>query len=695
MRRMKRAIAVIGVLALSACGGGGGDSGSAAPTEPAQREQPLQIDERNRIPSLQIGLLYAEALLALAHDIGVWMQVDLPASQGTSVTCGVEGSRQVRLEDRDGDGRLSVGDRVSLQLARCRAAASDNVFTGGVVVAVQTLPASGGWAGRIEFADPGLTFQSGGFSFSWRGAVGASVFVGNASPMLRRIALNSAAGTPLELLVQANGTSARDVFTDLRLQHEATLEQAGTRTSIDLRLASDVLRGSIRVQTPEALAAYFDTFAHEGLIRIQGANGDTLDLRAADGRQAGWLTAWVDGTQQPDTPTGLLWRQLSPGYLWWGSGTAPQAYGETRELQERSFSATVVSGEAFDAGSLDMLLLFSSVPAPGTRPVAWLKHESLDGAEAYFGPSRIDTAATLNGAALSLRLAQPLVPGQLYTLHVVDQLPSGDFAAIRDGRSGALFGLASTWRVKTALTAPAVALPLTDRAVLPGRPITLEAQPSGQARAYQWRQVEGPPLLLSTDSGIRTTVSLPDGAAGDVADAVLELAVVSNTGAVDRTRRTIKVVPSPARATLLRVQAGPGAGPGRDLFTQASAFGYSSTDSNSLRINLTLPLQQSPTSVQFLFFAAPGQPLVPGSYTIVPGRFGVPRSGPDVIAGWDADICSSGMSGSFTVHEIAVATEREFDGFPLQNAAIDFDISCESGAPVSGSIRFFSSVPLR
>jgi hypothetical protein len=53
------------------------------------------------------------------------------------------------------------------------------------------------------------------------------------------------------------------------------------------------------------------------------------------------------------------------------------------------------------------------------------------------------------------------------------------------------------------------------------------------------------------------------------------------------------------------------------------------------------------------------------------------------------------MSGSYTIHEVVVAAERLFDGFPLQRAAIDFDISCQGGPPLAGSLRFFSGVPLR
>lgn len=693
MRDVIRALAAIGVLALSACGGGGSGSGDSFVSE--ERERPLQIDTSNRFSALQVSVIYAESLLALAHDVGAWIQIDLPSGQGQSASCGAGGTRQVQLQDRDGNGRLSAGDLVMLQLDRCRAAVSNNVFTGRIVVSVEASPASGGWAGRVEFGDTGLAFQSGGVSFSWRGALGASVQIGSGSPVFRRIALDSAAGAPLELHLQANGVSRREAFTGLRLRHDVTLEQAGARTSIELRLASDVLRGSVVVQTPEVLASYFDTYVHEGRIRMQGASGDTLDLRAADSRQAGWLTAWVDGTQQPDTPTGLLWRQVCAGYLWWGTGTAPQAYVATRELQEGAFTANLVNGTAFDAGSSDMLLLFSSVPAPGTRPVAWLQHEGSQVAGAYFGPARIDTVATLNGAALRLRLSQPLAPGQLYTLYVLNQLPSGEFDAVRDGRGGALFGLAGTWRLRTALTAPAVMLPSADSVVLPGRPILLEAQPTGQAQAYQWRQIEGPPLLLSASTGAQTTVSLPAGATGDVADAVLELAVISNTGAVDRTRRTVKVVATAASTALLQVQTVPGAAPGRNLFTQVAAFGHWRPDLNALFLSLTLPYEPTLQSVQLVFFVSPGQTLAAGSYTIVPSSFGVPRSGPDVVTTWGVETCSSGMSGSFTIREVAVSTEREFDGYPVQRAAIDFDVSCRGGPLVAGSLRFFSSVPLR
>lgn len=57
--------------------------------------------------------------------------------------------------------------------------------------------------------------------------------------------------------------------------------------------------------------------------------------------------------------------------------------------------------------------------------------------------------------------------------------------------------------------------------------------------------------------------------------------------------------------------------------------------------------------------------------------------------------CASSLSGSFTIHEVAVGPDHQFDGFPLERAAIDFDLRCGGGPLVSGSLRFFSSVPLR
>ncbi len=691
-----RAAAAMGLVALAACGGGGGgasDSTGAAPE--TQRENPLQIDRSNRLAVVQLSMVYAESLLALAHDLGSWIRLDLPAAQGQRVSCGAEGTRLVRLDDRDGNGRLSAGDRLSLQLDRCRAAASDNVFTGLVQIGVDATTAAQGWSGHVDFGDAGLGFQAGGVSFAWRGVLGANVEIGAGSPVLRRIALDSAPGEPLYLQLQSGDTARREAFTGLRLRHEASLELAGSRTQLEMRLASDVLRGSVLVQTPVALDAYLDRFAHAGRVRIQGASGDTVEMAAADGRQAGWLSAWVDGQGQADTPTGVLWRELVAGYLWWGTGAAPAAYAQTRELGGGEFSAQVVGGEAFDAGSPELTLLFSGVPAAGTRPLAWLQHEGAVEAGGYFGPPRIETAGTLSGAVLRLRPAEPLAPGQQYRLFVVNQLPSGELDAVRDGRGGALNGLAATWTVRTALTAPALLQTPFDQVLLPGRPITLSAQPAAQAQAYRWRQVEGPPLRLSDETGLQTTLSLPPDAAGAVVDAVVELAVTSSTGAVDRTRRTVKVVPSQASTTLLQVQASPGAGPGRNVFAQASAFGHWRPEFNALLLSLSLPGEPGLPWVEMAFFMAPGQPLAAGRYTIVPSSFAVPRTGPDVTANWSFNSCSDGLSGSFTIHEVSVSAERAFDGFPLQQAAIDFDLSCRGGPPVVGSLRFFSSVPLR
>jgi hypothetical protein len=251
--------------------------------------------------------------------------------------------------------------------------------------------------------------------------------------------------------------------------------------------------------------------------------------------------------------------------------------------------------------------------------------------------------------------------------------------------------------VATALAAPAV-LRGADSPLLPGRPMTLSALPAASAAAYRWRQVDGPPLVMSADAGLQTTISLPagpEGTAGDVSTAVFELAVESDTGAVDRVRRTITVVPSADRTTLLQVQAGPGAGPGRDLLVQAPAFGYWRPEYSALAVNLSAATDSGALRVELWFFVSPGQPLVPGTYTIVPSRPGVPRSGPDITSEWNWERCTSGMSGSYTIHEVVVAAERLFDGFPLQRAAIDFDISCQGGPPLAGSLRFFSGVPLR
>lgn len=533
-------------LALSGCGGGGGGGlggGEPAPGPGPTSQAPLVLTAQNYVLAASVAVAYPEIALMFAQLAQDWADT-LERTTGVASTgaCDGGGSLGLQLLDRDGNRVPSAGDQISVTLSQCYVRVLDDVFDGTLIVDLSAPAADVRRVGTIRF---GPRFATGtATTVQLQGEIGFETRTEALAQGVR--ALSTA--TPLTLTVSDGRTSTQDSITQLDARKEVRRDTARITNSWKLRIASDILGGSLQVSTAAPFSGWFSQTPDTGRIDVAGSG--TVSVQA--------LTPLLGLTVQLGTASSVVSPiALSTGYLWW-SGFTPAGQGE------RGYDMK-------DAGpnSFTVLQQPAEGPRSQTAPLAWQFSRPLAGApltakfqrtgqttSGYdWTPYEIPADVTAQGAYVSLKPRTPLQPGITYRL-----LWSTPFPADATGATTHLREL--VWTVADSISAnaggtvPRLLLGQAATLTLDGR---ASSSTNGELTGVEWRQVSGPALRITNATTLTPTVALAAGSSdGGIAE--LELEVRNAAGELDRDRMQITVANDGQPFRLIAYQL-PGAAP--------------------------------------------------------------------------------------------------------------------------------------
>jgi len=223
-----------------------------------------------------------------------------------------------------------------------------------------------------------------------------------------------------------------------------------------------------------------------------------------------------------------------------------------------------------------------------------------------------------------------------------------------------------------------------------GASFTLDGRNSydadGSIAAFEWRQVSGPAVTLSTPGSATTQWTAPDVPQGG-GDVTFELKVTDNDGRSDTDNVTMHVRDVSDARSFMYFKSQPGDYIGQGLtFTLTENDGVFTGQQGLAPGGAAVGFNGNQTGWAANFAAAPGNALTPGTYAMA-GRFATPDH-PTIDVYGDGRGCNV-QTGRFTVLEI------QYNGADLEKLAVDYEQHCEGFVPaLFGSVRFNSAIPV-
>lgn len=648
---------------LVACGGGGGEV-----LQPG-RQTPLTITAANAIDVADAALNYGGLALASGNVAVDWLeQLEASGAVLQAGACLTGGTQRLALVDRDGNGRPSPGDRLDVTLDGCYLRALDEAFYGSVTLEIGAPGAGQRWVADLAFGqDFGLA--PGSVNIRLEGGLRVEYSTDRLSKVVR---VRSSAQS-FGVSGQSGAQVLRDVVTLLDARREVRRDTARATSTMTHHLASDLLGGSIDVITASNWSSWFDSFPDAGELRITGASGPGVLLRAS-----------ALGQQQMDVSFGVAavgtLSAVDTGFLWSGAGwVAPDPSG----LGYRPMEAAAIGFRQIDQPAITEL-------RPKAAPLVWAYTRPLAssavttgvfrrtalGPGFVWGLAEVHATVTLEGALLSVQPSTQLEPGGHYEL----VLDTPTFGALTD-----VFGASLPW--------PPFSAPVTNTVEASARiasppvllgtsaTLTLDAGASSAVGAAvvstQWRQVSGPSLNFASPGSPVTTVQA-SGVGNGLA--VVEVEVRNGAGEFDRHQLSFPVLADTTQAMVIAFRSAGGPLTVRtssDDSVPATYYARYFSVSNAIdallnpyRLIAGLPAGtpwQAGTDVTF----GPGAPSGAVAVWSAPGAVCNVQTGRLVLPQYDVDPAGN-----------------------IARLAIDFEHSCDGAAPTFGSIRYGTELPL-
>lgn len=666
-RPLRRGVALVSLaLGLSACGGGGGGSaggGEPAPVPVPASEVPLALTARNVVPAASVAVAYPEIALMFAQLAQDWADT-LERTAGIAGTgpCDGGGTLGLQLLDRDGNHVPSAGDQLTVTLSQCYVRVLDDVFDGTLTVDLTAPAADVRRAGTVRFGPRFVTGTAttiqlqGEIGFETRGdALGHGVR-----------ALSTA--TPLTLTVTDGRTSAQDSITQLDARKDVRRDTARITSSWKLRIASNMLGGSLQVSTATPFSGWFSQTPDAGRIDVAGAGSASVQA----------LTPLLGLTVQLGTATSVVAPvDVATGYLWW-SGFTPAGQGargyDMKDAGPNNFAVVQQPDEGPRSQTATLAWQFSR-PLAGAPLTATFQRTGQTTSGYDWTPYEIPADVSAQGAYVSLKPRTPLQPGISYRL-----LWSTPDPVDATGAAAHLKEL--VWTVADSITAnaggaaPRLLLGNAATLALDGR---ASSSANGELTSVAWRQVSGPALRITGATTLTPTLAIAAGASdGGVAE--LELEVRNAAGELDCDRVQVTVANDgqpfrlityqlPGAAPVVRLDSGPASSSSR------AAIYLVDGGRQVLDVNLVFPR---------LLAGQPGA-WAAGQATAVDGTVAIAN----LI---DTAGLPSGCTatGSWTVAEL-VTSPVSATQLSVDRLALDLSYSCGGIGPIKVSARVNSS----
>lgn len=728
MRAVTGWVCAAGMLALLAsCGGGGGgggtsDMGNGSAGGGGSTEQPTYLVLGESGQSLTARTI---ALGAHALALGQWA-VDVaqrmthpgapPALQTRCITGGTlpAGQLSITLDDRNGDGRVSVGDSISVVMQDCVAQTLFAPASGSFRIEIQpgtSAALDGAVLLRVSTQDLVLQGEEGGIAPArLAGAMDVSWQEDTVSQALR---VSTIGDEELAFLAQRGPNNLRpDRVRRLDMTRRSDFAAAETQTSMAFVTEASNGGGTLAVSTPQLLKGPLSQTLTSGQVRIQGLEGHVL----ADANGSGFSYRLFNTNLNAVARQGTISPLMSNRVLAWNghSHLAERVglYGETSvwlEFDPASFNCAGIVGCQADAAS-DRVFLHPVLPQPMVASaqatfrvqVGGALAEAQPGVEFVFVDCSVDGYAysywnvpgtfERHGALFNVRPQERLRQGRRYRLEAREPADPQAVGSIR---------LANGSTMRLTLPSFCVTMPRDLLVELqndgmavtsPGESVTLRSQVTlarGQAASrYRWEQLSGAPVALGTPDAPITTVAYDGTAPRLVDEPLLQLTVSDTLGNEQRTRFQVRVGD--------HVASGP--------YAYAAARSADGTEQRNLWASSRPEAWNwGPASAQgyldfptgsATFATADGAPLAVGRYA---GALPSDVAGTHpVIAPLYSGNCLVPMDAWFEILEM----ERDASGTPTR-LSLDYEINCDQPRDLSvatryiGSYRFNSVVPVR
>lgn len=667
------------VCAILTCGCGGGGGGgsspvvSAPPVVATSNETPLILTAQNYRDAAALATGYAEIGLMFAQLARDWSEA-LAASRALSLTrpCDGGGSLTLQLNDKDGNGMPSPGDELTASLSQCYVRVLDDVFDGSASVALSA-PASGvtmaavwRFGSRFETATATTKIQL-------KGEVGLEIFTDALSYNVR--ALSTA--VPLQVTACAASTCLQDSVTKLDARKELRRDTARITSNWKLRIASNLLGGSLEVATPTPLAGWFDEVPDTGRIEAVGAGGAVAALQP---NTLGSLSYSLGSTTSDASPT-----DVATGYLWWAAGITPPGPGARGyQLKQRGPNSFAVLSRPVDGPTRQLATVVWQLSRPSVDPAPSVVFRRPGSVSSGYDWSdyEIPGDVSLQGAYLSVTPRTGLQPGLRYQI-VWTQSELRDASGATIPLASPLLSVTDSVSADASQSGDKLLFGSSGSLVLDGR--ASRSADGSALTSVQWRQISGPALQISNGSTLQPTVALAAGA-GATGVAVLELEVRNSVGEFDRDRVSISVVNDAKPYRLFALK--PASGPmiyrvsSNDPLVDGSARVFARDGGGQvLQVGQKFPGIISSLLVgQAAIFSA-GQSNVTDGQNVS-------------LAFLDSTVSGACTAGSWTLGEIKTSPLPDTTALSLDQLALDISLNCGTQGPSKLHVRLNSSRPL-
>ncbi len=734
---------------LVGCGGGGGSSGSSgdappvvadpnAPTFTFNSSDPTVIDAKTQGFMIEIlgsgsSLLdYAQFTTDIAHRFA-------GAGSPTSVTanCAYTGQVTLQFDDRDGNGHASAGDVITATLDHCGVPALRRSVSG--TLQVQIVAASPtvdvGLQAHLVITD---ALKMDALQGTNVGTVQAGTLQGSMdvkwseSSTGSQLAALSSSADDLRFTATYDGVESTNSLRVIDVLRAVRYDSASISSSMAFLYNVGPRGGMLRVSTKQAFQGDLNVAPKQFVVEADAAQGWVLLAE----RQHPTVAAPTP-VSHAVTPAGVVRPDMT---LDWGQMLSPMT--DTRLGQgvatytdqgssfnvlaswrglayqsdiDRACQQVFVAGVTPNPYHADALFQRPVAPQPSlTEPGALLKvqfgrdiatdspsfqfrfADATELFDASFPIWNVSATATRYGSAYEIRPAEPLRQGREYYLQSSTDGGvswTGDWV-VRDAQNQIFMeGTEDLFDVTTDSSLVASATQSDKATVAASTPARLRGSAAlrdGQTvTGYQWEQLSGVPLHLSTPLSAETDASLDSGSPQLVGDALLQLTLTDSLGNRDRVRVLVEAGSYVSQGAALYTQTKYGLlAPQPAVSTGAGSIFYGPTAGTvSPRV---LGPSEGGTGVDFSVTPANGQALALGTYanavmSDTPG----PQNG--LISRVFCNTTGSPVSGSFQVLDLGYAGDGT-----ITRLAIEFVQQCQAGAQEfqRGSYRFNSPMPL-
>jgi hypothetical protein len=656
----------------------------------------------------------------------------------TSVTanCAYTGQVTLQFDDRDGNGRASVGDVITATLSNCGVPALRRAVSGTLQVQIVAASPSvdAGLQAHLVITDslniatwPGAnigTIQAG----TLRGSLDVKWSESSTSSQLEAI---SSSADDLRFTASYNGVQSTNTLRAIDVSRAVHFDSASISSSMAFLYDVGPRGGMLRVSTKQAFQGDLDVAPKQFVVEAEAAKGWVMRAE----RQTPTLAApspvahavTPEGVVRPAAP--FEWSQmLSPmtdprlgqdvqTYTDQGGGFAVMTNWRGLAYQssvDRACQQTYTAGVSTKPYRADALFQRPVAPQPSlTETGAVLKlqfgraiaaappdlqfrlADATEFADPKFPIWNVPATVTRYGAAYEIRPTEPLRQGRAYYLQSsYDGVTWTGDRIIRDAQNLIVNQGQEDFATLTTDNSLVASATNSDMAtVAASSPARLRGTASlrdGQtATSYQWQQISGVPLQLSTPLNAETDAILASGNPPPVGDAVLQLTITDSSGAVDRVRVLVKAGGYVSQGAVLYTVTKYGLlAPQPAMSTGAGSIFYGPTA--GIVSPRVLGPSEGGTGVDFSVTPANGQALAVGTYANAV-MSNTPGSQNGLFSKVFCNTTGSPVSGSYQVLDVGYAADGT-----INRLAIDFVQQCQAGAQEfqRGSYRFNSPMLL-